>query len=137
MPELTLAAVKTLRYLGTPEAAREMVQRIRGNAWDWDFMFGVIGSPAVSDGVAEMERLFRDPAFPVTNLFITTLSVSAVESRNRPVSPSERTSIEARYREELMGFAVTKTGERPRRHAAYDLRGRGRAFATAFRRSVA
>jgi hypothetical protein len=112
VPGSTLtAAVKTLRYLGTPEAAREMARRIRGNAWDWDFMFGVIGSPAVSDGVAEMERLFRDPAFPVTGLFITTLSVSAVESRNRPVSLSERNSIEARYREELMGFAVTKTGD--------------------------
>jgi hypothetical protein len=69
----------------------------------------VIGSPAVSDGFAEMERLFRDPAFPVTNLFITTLSISAMESRNHPVNPSERNSIEAQYREELMGLAVTKT----------------------------
>ena len=34
-------AVKTLRYLGTPEAAREMARRITGTVSDWDFAAGV------------------------------------------------------------------------------------------------
>jgi len=59
-------AVKTLRYLGTPAAVHEMPRRFRGEPWDNEFRFGLLGSPDRAEALAEMDRLLVDPEFPVT-----------------------------------------------------------------------
>lgn len=77
-------ALKALRYLGTIEAARELAKRLRGEAGnaDWDCMFGLIGSPYRRAALKEMDALFKDPQFPVCDLFLTTMSIL-------PLSPAE------------------------------------------------
>ena len=81
-------ARKALRYLGTEEAAREMARRLRGedNQADWDYMFGLIGSPHRDAGLQEMNKLFKDPEFPVSGLFLTTMSVLPLDPREPPAS---------------------------------------------------
>jgi hypothetical protein len=71
------AALKTLRYLGSEEAARELAQRLRGedDHADWDCMFGLIGSPHRDAGFEEMNKLLEDPLFPISDLFLRTMSV--------------------------------------------------------------
>jgi hypothetical protein len=71
------AALKALRYLGSEEAARELARRLRGedSHADWDCMFGLIGSPHRDTGLEEMSKLIEDPEFPVSDLFMTTMSI--------------------------------------------------------------
>src|ERR1044072_871845 len=56
-------ALKTLRYLGTADAARELARRLRGEDQHADSicMFGLFGSPFRDVGLAEMRRLLADP----------------------------------------------------------------------------
>ncbi len=49
-------AVKTLRYPGTPSAAREMAHRLSGMDSDWDFTAGLVGSPAREAALVEMKK---------------------------------------------------------------------------------
>lgn len=77
-------ALKELRYLGSADAAREMARRLRGeevNA-DWQYMFGLIGSPNRMAGLEEMRKMFVDPDFPVSVAFLNTISVL-------PLDPSD------------------------------------------------
>jgi hypothetical protein len=71
------AALTQLRYLGTEEAARELARRLRGedNNTDFQCMFGLIGSPHRDAGLAEMNRLFEEPDFPITQTFLTAMSI--------------------------------------------------------------
>ena len=50
--DLKQIAFKALRYLGTEEAARELARRLRGedNNFDYQCMFGLVGSPRRSAG---------------------------------------------------------------------------------------
>jgi len=76
------AALKALRYLGSEEAARELAQRLRGedNRADWECMFGLIGSPHRDAGFEEMNKLLEDPLFPISDLFLTTMSILPLRS---------------------------------------------------------
>ena len=49
-------AIRTLRFLGTPAAAREMAHRVT----DIDCVLGLAGSPARKAALDEMNRLLRD-----------------------------------------------------------------------------
>ena len=82
------AALKALRYLGSEEAARELARHLRGEEshTDWDCMFGLIGSPHRSSGWEEMNRLLEDPAFPVSDLFLATLSILPLDPKEPPES---------------------------------------------------
>lgn len=77
-------ALSVLRYLGSEAAARELARRLRGenNNTDFQCMFGLIGSPNRQIGFTEMDRLFDDPEFPISGLFLTTMSIL-------PLDPSE------------------------------------------------
>ena len=103
-------AVKTLRYLGTPEAAREMARRITGTVSDWDFAAGVMGSPARSVALAEMKKLLVDPNFPVSGRFLGTMSVLALPDGIVDNIPEERERIETQFRQELVSALPQKQG---------------------------
>lgn len=77
------AACRTLRFLGTVEAASQMVRRFSGNDTDCDFDhdFGLISSPHRDFIIREMERVLRSPEHAVTTSFIRTLSLLAFSTR--------------------------------------------------------
>jgi hypothetical protein len=73
-------AVKALRYLGTPVAAREMARRLTDDDdWASDFMFGLVGSPARDTGLREMKMLLIDPHFPASSRFLRTMAVMTLD----------------------------------------------------------
>jgi hypothetical protein len=97
--EVRQAAITQLRYLGTEAAARELAKNLRGedNHPDFECMFGLIGSPRRDAGLEEMNRLFDSPDFPITQMFITTMSIL-------PLNPTEapqalRTEMEQNRKE--------------------------------------
>lgn len=76
------AAVRTVRFLGTPEAGRAMVARY-GHPSDYLFpsspayyqtRLGLLGFPNLSLIVAEMQRRLADPHFPVFSFFLYDLA---------------------------------------------------------------
>ncbi len=82
------AALKALRYLGSEEAARELTQRLRGEDGyaDLECMFGLIGSPNREAGLEEMNKLLEDPMFPISDLFLTTMSILPLDADDLPES---------------------------------------------------
>jgi hypothetical protein len=103
-------AVKTLRYLGTPEAAREMARRLNGSVSEWDFAAGLMGSPARSAALEEMKKLLIDPSFPVSGRFLGTMSVLALPDGIVDNTPEQREKAEAEFRQELMSALPQKQG---------------------------
>jgi hypothetical protein len=72
-------ACRTLRFLNTEGAAREMIRRF-GNAdrdCSFDYQFGLLGSPLRSYIVKEMERELDAPTHPITSPYIYTLAFNA------------------------------------------------------------
>jgi hypothetical protein len=103
-------AIKTLRYLGTADAARDMAGRIDGGNSDWEFEAGLIGSPARSAGLEEMKRLLVKPDFPVTGRFLSTMSVLALPEDASDNVPEQREQAEAEFRQELISAIGQKQG---------------------------
>jgi hypothetical protein len=103
-------AVKTLRYLGTPGAAREMARRMTGAVSDWDLAAGLMGSPARSVALEEMKKLLVDPNFPVNGRFLSTMSVLALPDGIVDNIPEERAEIETQFRQELVSALPQKQG---------------------------
>ena len=89
-------AMRILRFLGTDDAAREMALHA-GNPY---YSMGLAGSPARQAGLIEMEKLLRDPDFPVDDRFLLTLSILALPPGPGP-RHAERYEIEQTYRREL------------------------------------
>jgi hypothetical protein len=79
-------ALKTLRYLGTASAAKELARHLRGEDTNFDFecMFGLVGSPQHEAALSEMRRLLADPDHPVTDLFLVTMSVLSLSKDESP-----------------------------------------------------
>ena len=79
-------AVKTLRYLGTPAAAKELARHLRGeaNSFDFDCMFGLVGSPQNEVALSEMRRLLAAPDHPVSDLFLVTMSILSLNPDESP-----------------------------------------------------
>ncbi len=76
------AAIRTVRFLDTPDAARAMVARY-GTFSDFDFantrtynqtQLGLFGFPQPSFVISEMERQISDPDFPISEQFIYDLA---------------------------------------------------------------
>ena len=84
------AACRTLRFLGTVAAAKEMARRFRGldQECDIEYNFGLVGSPHRAPVVSEMERLLDAPDQPVSDAFIRALSLLSFTMRNpAPLPP--------------------------------------------------
>lgn len=82
--EAVNAAVKTVRYLGTAEAANEMARRLRGGDFETDYSFGLIGSPERDSAVTAMEQQLTDRNHPVTAQFLLTFSILLTPSGEPP-----------------------------------------------------
>jgi len=80
------AARMTLRYLGSEEAARELARRLRGEDTraDGGYMLGLIGSPHRDIGLQEINKLFDAPDFPISDLFLTTMSILPLNLGRKP-----------------------------------------------------
>ena len=91
------AALAQLRYLGTEAAAREMARRLRGgdNNGDFQYMFGLIGSSHRDAGLAEMNHLFGASDFPISPMFLTTMSILPVDPAATP--ETLRAEMDANY----------------------------------------
>jgi hypothetical protein len=104
-PETTGSAgdpLVALRYLGTQEAALELARRLGTTDTNTDFecMFGLIGSPNSAAGLAEMDALLREPNFPVTSMFLRTMSYLSLRAGEAP-------DVLQKQREENMESART------------------------------
>jgi hypothetical protein len=82
--------------LGTASAAKELARHLRGEDTNFDFecMFGLVGSPQHEAALSEMRRLLADPDHPVTDLFLVTMSVLLLNKDESPgVLPAARTTV--------------------------------------------
>jgi hypothetical protein len=81
-------ALRQLRYLGSADAALEMARHLRGEETtdDWQYMFGLVGSPNRMAGLDEMRKLLVDPDFPVSEAFLNTISVLPLDPNDSPES---------------------------------------------------
>jgi len=100
--DLRRDAVKVLRYLGSRGAVREMARRLIGSEWDWDFQAGLVGSRARSVAIEEMEKLLGEADFPVTDRFLDTMSVLALQEDEVDSLPAQREKAEAQFRQQLI-----------------------------------
>ena len=106
-------ALKTLRYLGTADAARELARRLRGEDQHADSicMFGLFGSPFRDVGLAEMRRLLADPNHPLSSNFLYAMTVLM---RGGGTTPEARIEEDRRNQEavrgELLGVVSQKQG---------------------------
>lgn len=94
-------AFKTLRYLGTADAAREMAHRVD----ELDCSLGLAGSPARAAGLEEMKKLLHDPNTAIDNQFFFTMSVLALPDGPGP-SFEELRKIEAGFRAEVAAAQI-------------------------------
>ncbi|MBX7173285.1 MAG: hypothetical protein K1X72_20110 [Pyrinomonadaceae bacterium] len=70
-------ACLTLRYLGTKETAKEIINRFTGDdkTCNFDFYMGLQGSPKREFIVEEMQKIMEKPEFPVIGSFLQDLSL--------------------------------------------------------------
>lgn len=69
-------AIETLRFLGTADAAREMVKRMRGEDSDglnYICMLGLISTPEPAAARSALEEALADPDQPIDGTFFYTL----------------------------------------------------------------
>lgn len=80
---------RTLRFLGTTAAATEMRKRFRGddNKCEWQYKFGLIGSPHRDFVIRDMENAISLREQPVTSHFISTLAFLEFIKRAGPAPP--------------------------------------------------
>jgi hypothetical protein len=82
------SACRTLRFLGTAAAVSEMRKRFRGddNKCEWEYKFGLIGSPHRALVIRDMENAISLREQPVTSHFISTLALLEF-IRQAPAAP--------------------------------------------------
>lgn len=87
------SACRALRFLGTPAAAIELRKRFRGddNNCEWEYRFGLIGSPHRDFVIRDMENAISLREQPVSAHFINTLALLEFTRRaqDAPPFPSE------------------------------------------------
>jgi hypothetical protein len=106
-------AVKALRYLGTAAAAREMARRLLPNERNWadDYRLGLIASPVREAALDEMRALLADPDFPVSGLFLNTMSIIALPADAAGDVRAQRKELDTRFQQELFTALGTKRNE--------------------------
>jgi hypothetical protein len=76
-------ALETLRFLGTPEATRELVKRMRGDGsggLDYVCMLGLISSPEREVARRALKEALADPDHPIDGNFLYTMRTVNSES---------------------------------------------------------
>jgi len=83
------SACRTLRFLGTAAAVGEMIKRFRGedDTCDFQYEFGLIGSPQRDFVIREMENALTAPEQPVITAFVNTLALLAFTEQSPPLPP--------------------------------------------------
>jgi hypothetical protein len=83
------AACRTLRFLGTMAAVTEMRKRFRGddNKCEWQYKFGLIGSPHRDFVIRDMENAIGLREQPVTSHFLDTLALLEFTRRAGAAAP--------------------------------------------------
>ena len=83
------ASCRVLRFLGTKAAVTEMIKRSRGdsNGCDYEFNFGLIGSPQRDFVVEQLEKALSVPEQPVTSSLIRTLTLLDFVRQATPLPP--------------------------------------------------
>ncbi len=83
------AACRALRFIGTPAAVSEMRKRFRGddNKCEWEYKFGLIGSPHRQLVSRDMEDSISSRDQPVTSHFISTLALLELTRRAAAAPP--------------------------------------------------
>jgi hypothetical protein len=104
-------ALQTLRYLGSPAAARELARHLKDRECATDCSFGLIGSPARETGLEEMKRLLADPDYPVDNEFLSTMAEVALPADAGGDVSAERVRQEDGFRQDLASALASKRGQ--------------------------
>lgn len=100
------AACRTLRFLGTTAAAVEMRKRFDGsdNRCEWEYKFGLIGSPHRDFVIRDMENALSLREQPITAHFIRTLALLEFFKRGPEIPPYPADATEeqsAQYQSQL------------------------------------
>ncbi len=103
-------AVETLRFLGTVDATREMVKRMRGENTDgvhYVYMLGVISSPERSVARTALEEAIADPDHPVDSTLLNALRTVISDNNSSYASWRE---AQQRVVEQLLAALPAKRG---------------------------
>ncbi len=90
-------ALRTLRYLDTPDSARELVHLI-GTAsgdGDWDEVAGLAGSPYQRLAVDELEKEMSAPNTALTGSYLYILTKLKFQLANKPLPPYPKDDAQA------------------------------------------
>ena len=106
-------ALDTLRYLGTPAAARELARQLKPEdpTFHHGFLSALLESPARDAVLKEMEGLLVDRDFPVSENFLCAMSYVAVGSDRTDQRVSNLKTLESRFRDELRSALKNKQGQ--------------------------
>src|SRR6266542_771409 len=104
-------AVETLRFLGTPDAVREMAKRMRGedsSGLDHVYMLGLISSPERSVARTALEEALADPDHPIDINFLYALRMVNSDTNGTKTNWRE---AQQRVVEELLAALPSKRGK--------------------------
>jgi hypothetical protein len=104
-------AARTLRYLGTAAAMREMAHRFGSDDYTYECLLGLVGSPARRAALDQMSKLLADdPYFPVDGQFLCAISVVALPQDSTEGLAPQHKALEIRFRDELRAALKNKRG---------------------------
>jgi len=104
-------AVKILRYLGTPAAAAEMARHLNDEHSAYEYMLGLASTPARESALTALHQLLSDPDFPITGLFLETMSLVALPAETIANRPNRRAELEDKFRQDLLSVLANKQGK--------------------------
>jgi hypothetical protein len=113
-------ACRTIRFLGTPAAVREMVRRLGLQDYcGFDWMAGLMGSPHRELVLKELEAGLASPWQPVTEGYLWTLSSLAfLKERPEGLRPAAENPQEQAYQEQIRKLVK----QRQAMHSEYPLK---------------
>jgi hypothetical protein len=75
-------------------------------------MFGLVGSPHRDAGLEEMSRLFENPDFPITQMFLNTMSILSLDPTDAPETLRTETGLNRKaLNQRLMSVLSHKHGK--------------------------
>jgi hypothetical protein len=104
-------ATSILRYLGTPDAARAMAQRLKSNDLAEDLLLGLVESPARETVLEQMRALLVEPDFPVTDWFLCATAYVARPRDATIASKDQLEPLESLFRDQLRLVLQNKRGQ--------------------------